>query len=394
MEQKTGRAVNRSDGEIGQFEKSERRYEEKDLVRIAGRENNKKRPYLVVNPLQGKHVPVAPSGAFTLFEALAEEVKRRFPGERLFLIGFAETATAIGAAVAASCHAPYMQTTREQAGNGEYLFFSEEHSHATEQRLVKEALEAGMRGADRLVFVEDELTTGRTIRNLAAVLRKTYPLQAFRFGAASLLNGMSAEATEECRAEGIAFCFLVKSDHAEYEKRALSYKGDGMRHPVSEFTGFEAYEEMRLSGAQDPRCLVAGEAYRDACKKLWERIERRFSVPRGSRILVLGTEECMYPALTAGYLWERAGCEVLCHATTRSPILPGREADSPLHVRYELESFYEKGRVTYIYELGAYDRVFVITDAKSGELRGERTLVSALWQAGNRQITIVRWQKE
>ena len=34
-------------------------YTEKDLVKIAKRENNTKRNYLVVDPLQGKHIPVA-----------------------------------------------------------------------------------------------------------------------------------------------------------------------------------------------------------------------------------------------------------------------------------------------------------------------------------------------
>ncbi len=35
-------------------------YTECELVRIAKRENNRKRNYLVVNPLQGKHIPVSP----------------------------------------------------------------------------------------------------------------------------------------------------------------------------------------------------------------------------------------------------------------------------------------------------------------------------------------------
>ena len=35
-------------------------YTEQGVVRIARRENNNKRKYLVVNRLQGKHVPVKP----------------------------------------------------------------------------------------------------------------------------------------------------------------------------------------------------------------------------------------------------------------------------------------------------------------------------------------------
>lgn len=46
------------------------KYVENDLVRIAKRENNTKRGYLVVNPLQGKHIPVSPSKALQLFQEL------------------------------------------------------------------------------------------------------------------------------------------------------------------------------------------------------------------------------------------------------------------------------------------------------------------------------------
>ena len=72
-------------------------YTQSDCVRIAKRENNTKRNYLVVNPLQGKHIPVSPSKSLELFDSLAGRVKAAYPGERILFIGFAETATAIGA---------------------------------------------------------------------------------------------------------------------------------------------------------------------------------------------------------------------------------------------------------------------------------------------------------
>ena len=58
-------------------------YQQKDLVRIAKRENNTKRSYLVVDPLQGKHVPVEPSKALNLFKSLAEKFQGKYEGERL-----------------------------------------------------------------------------------------------------------------------------------------------------------------------------------------------------------------------------------------------------------------------------------------------------------------------
>ena len=51
-------------------------YTETNLIRIARRENNTKRNYLVVNMLQGKHIPVSPSIAFNMFESLAQNIKK------------------------------------------------------------------------------------------------------------------------------------------------------------------------------------------------------------------------------------------------------------------------------------------------------------------------------
>ena len=112
-------------------------YTEQALVQVARRENNNKRKYLVINRLQGKHIPVHPCEALSMFRALADTVKDTYRHERLLVIGFAETATAVGAAVACALDADYMQTTRELLPGVSYLYFSEEHSHATEQKLVK-----------------------------------------------------------------------------------------------------------------------------------------------------------------------------------------------------------------------------------------------------------------
>ena len=50
-------------------------YTENSIVRIAKRENNKKRNYLVVNRLQGKHIPISPNESLKMFQALAEQIK-------------------------------------------------------------------------------------------------------------------------------------------------------------------------------------------------------------------------------------------------------------------------------------------------------------------------------
>lgn len=131
-------------------------YKEEDLVCVARRENNTKRSYLVVNRLQAKHIPAKPGRTLELFDQLAQLVKREYGNETLLLIGFAETATAIGARLAVYLNSYYMQTTRETETGVNYIYFSESHSHATEQKLAKDGLDEAVGRVQRIVFVEDE----------------------------------------------------------------------------------------------------------------------------------------------------------------------------------------------------------------------------------------------
>ena len=87
--------------------------------------------------------------------------------------------------MAAELNTYAIHTTREQIPDGEYLYFTESHSHATEQKLVKNGLEEILEQTDRVVFAEDEVTTGNTIRKIILLMRETYG-EHLRFSAASL----------------------------------------------------------------------------------------------------------------------------------------------------------------------------------------------------------------
>ncbi len=387
-------------------------YTEQDLVAIAKRENNKKRAYLVVDPLQGKHVPVSPKPALGVFRELAEKIKQNYRGERLLLVGFAETATAIGAACAVYNECYYMQTTREEVAGVTYFYFSEAHSHATEQRLAENDLDEVIKKIDRLVFVEDEVTTGNTILNIIRLIRKRYDFPV-RFGVASLLNGMDDAARRVYEEQQIPLQYLVKTDHSGYTAVADGYRGDGTYIDCTD----QAVDTVQTAGEskilpvfgyQNTRRLVNAKNYQNACESLWQQIAEKIKseAEKSCRILVLGTEEFMYPALyvaskleecamRAPAKTEREEKEVRFHATTRSPIAVSSEEGYPLQTRYRLASFYDEARVTYIYDLAAYDKIYIITDAKEGRA-GADALVRALRIAGNstEDITIFRWTKQ
>ena len=378
-------------------------YQQKDLVRIAKRENNTKRGYLVVDPLQGKHVPVEPSKALNLFKSLAEKLQGKYEGERLLLIGFAETATAIGAQAAITLGTKYIQTTREVIPDVSYLFFSEAHSHATEQKLVKDDIDRVINETDRIVFVEDEVTTGNTIMNIIRIIRREYQ-RKIKFAVASLLNGMTEEYLKIYREEEIELHYLVKTDHSGYGTVAEQYRCDGLyicaipedhtQEKLAVSIQDKIWNELphiiSIPGWMNARRFVDAKQYETACKKLAETVIAETSVKQGERVLVIGTEEFMYPALLTGQEIEKIGCDVRCHSTTRSPIAVSTEEEYPLHCRYELCSLYDPERKTFIYDLENYDRVIVMTDSALASLKGLETLIYAL-RMKNENISVIRW---
>ena len=363
-------------------------YSENELVAIAKRENNNKRNYLVVNTYQGKHIPVSPTKAIELFNELAKKVKNAYQNEKILFVGFAETATAIGAQVAITAGGKYIQTTRECIDGVEYIVFSEAHNHAIEQKLIKSEIDRCISEIDRIVFVEDEVTTGNTILNIVDIIESCYDLN-IKFAVASLLNGMNRECLEIYNERNIELHYVVKSSHEKYPKIAERYVNNGKYHKPD----FEKKINLSVINASDyinTRRLCESRDYECACESLWNNIKKKLLTNENSDILVVGTEEFMYPALYIGRKLEESGCIVRSHSTTRSPILVSVDEGYPLNERFELRSLYDKDRTTFIYNIKRYDKVIIVTDAHGCEENGICSLVNAL-SLYNADITMVRW---
>lgn len=409
-------------------------YREDELIAVARRENNLKRNYLAVNRKQGKHVPVSPEEAFSLYRALADEIRHEYEGQRLLVIGFAETATAIGAALAVELNSLYMQTTREELDDVKYLFFSESHSHATEQKLVKDDLDRVMRvfrdagsavigdikrenvesenirsenigggdagrgeieSIDRILFTEDELTTGSTILSAIGAIERAYgdAGRKISFSAVSILNGMDEAALKRYEERNVGLHFLIKTDHERYSHLAERYRGDGSYHEAMLTEPRRRIQEWDIAGGLNARRMVRASEYQERCGILAEKVLEETDFRPGQRILVLGTEEFMYPALFFGRTLEEKGVLVKSHSTTRSPIVVSSEPEYPLHRRYQLVSLYDSRRTTFIYDLEKYDKVIVLTDARRMTEEGRRSLANALIHSGNEEICFVRWSE-
>lgn len=356
-------------------------YTKETTLRVAKRYRNAKRAYLLVNPLQAKHMPVSPTEALTMMRTLGEGLRQEFPGARLVL-GFAETATALGAAVASRLgpDCAFLTTTREAGEGPGWVRFLEEHSHAAEQKLWGGDLDALLQETDTVLFVDDEISTGKTLRNMVAQLTRCWPaLGEKTLVAASLLNRVTPEQEEALADAGINCRCLVRLPQEDHTAQVADWTVTEAPPAVPQNLSFRQ-ETLPGEGLLDPRKTLRIGAYDRSCQAVAEAMLSHTLGPVETlgKTLVLGTEECMYPALRLGEKLERLGAEVCCHATTRSPIGLCDAPGYPIRSGWKLPSFYEEERTTYVYNLREYDTVIVVSDTKKTDLRAIQALASVL----------------
>ncbi len=368
-------------------------YTEKELIRIAKRENNNKRKYLLVNSLQAKHIPSVPDKTLAMFDELAKVLTDRYKNKKVLAVGFAETATAIGARVAIKINCMYIQTTREDIKDVEYLYFTESHSHAEEQKLVKTDLDRVISKIDCIIFMEDEVTTGNTIMKIVNIIKDTYKIysQNIKFAVASIVNGMDEKALNIYRENNIDINYIVKTDNSKYTNIAESFENNGKYITNLDEIQAPNIKRIDVNGCMNARRLVNGADYSKACENLWQQISEILQLTDKESVLVLGTEEFMYAAIYIAYRLQNTGYNVKSHSTTRSPIITSNNKNYPLHCRYELRSVYDDNRKTFIYDIGCYDKVIIVTDSFQISNAGINDLCKSVYMNNNFDISVVRW---
>ena len=356
----------------------------KDYIKVCKRVNNNKRNFLVLNTAQCKHVPSSPSKAFEMFDELASKVADRYANEKIMLVGFAETATAIGSRISEITGYDYIHTTREFIPDDNYYNFSETHSHATNQKLYK----YDFSDYDRIVFIEDEVTTGNTILNIIDVISNDY--RTMQFGVASLLNGMTEKHLQKFDILEIPVDYLIHIDNSNYSsiadsidlssnvsviKEGIDYKKNTQRFGVRYLNNerFGVVSKQRLHNTNTLKSIA--EVFVNECKDKED-------------VLILGTEEFMYPAIYVGkYFEENSSANVYCHSTTRSPIGVSNTEGYPLTNACKMPSVYDEHRETYLYNLRKYDKVFIIAESIANNFD---YIVEALKNSGNTDIRLIK----
>ncbi len=348
-------------------------YTEKELLRLAKRHNNPKRAYLLVNPLQGKHIAVSPTSALGMMHTLGRRLHDKYPAARL-VIGFAETATAIAAAAAEELpECRYIHTTREDIPSEKWLFFSEEHSHASEQKLCLRKLSEYSENTDTVILIDDEISTGKTLINIVERLRSIKGFEGKQIVAASIISRVSDENLARLSEAGIISECLLKLPEEDYTSVVERYDVHGAQRAAA---GNASVKTLSVQ-LPDPRIGVNTAEYSTQCTDISKALCEKLSaiLPAGGRILILGTEECMYPALILGQTLESSGryAQVLSHSTTRSPIGICADEDYPITEGYMIRSFYDDGRKTYIYNIGKYDAAVILTDGENSAAASDIT---------------------
>jgi uncharacterized protein YozE (UPF0346 family) len=145
----------------------------------------------------------------------------------------------------------------------------------------------------------------------------------------------------------------------------------------------------------NPRYCQKKAPYFERLEKNLDELESQIQIDsRSKKILVLGTEEFMFYGVLFGSRLEKKGFSVKFHATTRSPIMVSDNKEYPLHSRYDICSFYEENRQTYIYNLEKYDEVYILTDSPSISSEAIGDIAAALGNAGCKKINVIRWTGE
>lgn len=337
-----------------------------ELFQVAER-INPKRSFLFVSGVLGRHIPVRPQDHFAAVSGIVEQIPDTLLTGPLLVMGYAETAVGIGAAVARCVRERqpgadllYLATTRHPVAGQEWVGFSEGHSHATAHHVMSPAGYGLLSGpAVTLVLVDDETTTGSTFAALFSAVRDG-GLQIARVLLLTLTDWSDGEAARAIT----ALCPNIPVDSFCLMHGAWQWTRDTtvalpdipvcnaeLSTPawVPESTPHELCRAPRLGLKMEPVNfkLPAGLP----------------SITEGESVLVIGTGEHVWgPMMLAEHL-EQQGADVRFIATTRSPILGGdvirHKVVFPDHYRVGVPMYLHNvperpgGRVIIMTETGA-----------------------------------------
>ncbi len=325
-----------------------------DLCGFAVR-SNPKRGFLFVSRVLGKHLSVKPSVMNETYQILAEKVSALNLPEPVLFIALAETATGLGQGVFEASLAQgmsdalFIHTTRAHLEHADVaLHFQEPHSHATGHLIYRPSDAESQRifaNAKSLVLVDDEISTGTTLTNLARSYAELNP-NVEHIALVSLTDWLSEPRDIEKRMPApLTRINLLQGRYTfqpnpSFRPPDLSYESRGQTVNVS--------REHGRFGKRKPLEVDVG------------RVLGSLNSPSDGSILVLGTGEHLYLPYRLALELERRGFDTYFQSTTRSPILEGESIRSILRFADPVDGT----TPNYLYNVvkGQYDSVLICYD--------------------------------
>lgn len=378
------------------------------LYQLAARKN-KKRAFLFVSKVLGKHTPVQPSLSLLtgrllgllyakkqgiqayenelihIFQQdlISDKLYKKYNDQRInlqepvLIIGFAETATALGYSVfdTFSDNAYYIHTTREPIKDGCYFAFEEEHSHATSHKVYPKDFKIIESGCP-IIFVDDEITTGKTVLNFIEEIHKKYPRKSYSI--LSILDWRS-EAHKKKYLElekklniNIQTVSLLQGEIKFDNEQKINFK-ECNQNIVNEnyknkyqITYLNVRKFFNKTVFNDTNSYISNSGRFGTSSNINFTLEKQIqnvseylkTYRKGKRTLCLGTTEFMYIPMKISAL---LGDSVLYHSTTRSPIYPYNHKDYGVKNAIAFDSPNEQDIINYIYNIPQdfYDDVFI-----------------------------------
>ncbi len=324
-----------------------------DLLSFAER-INPKRAFLFVSKVLGKHIPVAPSVMQKSYQDLAALIPKNLPYP-ISVIGMAETAVGLGAGVYRELkpdfgeNAIFLTTTRHPVETLPTLgLFLEEHSHAQDQFILSshDALKhQHILSSKTLILVDDEISTGKTFRNLILSLKKSGLEQVERIILVTLVNWAEQHLVTDDLGIPVEVVALL---HGHWQWQDNNKEIDIQMPNVSSTQQQSQKIIAPNDWGREPTFLDCS---------VWQQIK---SIQAHEKVLVLGSGEFTWiPFLMAEQL-EKQGVEVYFSSTTRSPIMQGHAIESICLFKDN----YGLNMNNYAYNVKhqQFDRVFVIIE--------------------------------
>lgn len=273
--------------------------------------DNPRRAFLVVSRVLGRHVPVAPSVMRATFRDLAAQVPD-LPSPVL-VVGLAETAICLGQGVHEELRgrgddALYLHTTRQRLDHPLLARFEEPHSHAS-RHLVYRPADPRFADVASLVLVDDEVSTGTTLVNLATALVDAVP-EIERIVVVSLTDWSNG---------AVAALMPRPSSAVSLLSGRLDWRATGTLREA-EPPAFDV--SARAMGAMPVHHNFGRLGRADIADERDDLADTLDLAPR-SRLRVVGTCEFTYPPFRLAEALEAAGHDVVVQSTTRSPALIG-----------------------------------------------------------------------